>query len=144
MKPQNYDNHRRFMPSYHGITFFTLLILFIGSIVNLVQSTGDEHRLYNASLIALMAFLLLGFFFFSRGFALRAQDRAIRAEENLRYFALTGKLLPAQLTLRQIIGLRFASDEEFLSLVNRAVQENLSETDIKKAIRNWKADHHRV
>ena len=77
-------------------------------------------------------------------FALKAQDRAIRAEENLRHFVLTGKLLDPKLTVRQIIGLRFASDGEFVALAQRAAAENLSEDDIKKAIKTWKPDTYRV
>ena len=53
-------------------------------------------------------------FFFCRMFPLQAQDRAIRAEENLRHYVLAGKLLDSRLTIRQIIGLRFAIDEEFV------------------------------
>jgi hypothetical protein len=44
----------------------------------------------------------------------------------------------------QVIALRFAPDEELEALVNRAVNENLSPTDIKKAIKNWKGDYHRI
>jgi hypothetical protein len=84
------------------------------------------------------------FSYFARSFALKAQDRAIRSEENLRYFAMTGKLLDSRLTVRQIIGLRFASDDEFVALAKRAAEENLSEDDIKKAVKNWKADTYRV
>ncbi len=83
-------------------------------------------------------------FFFCRIFALKAQDRAIRAEENLRHFALTGKLLDPRLTIRQVIGLRFASDAEFVELAARAVQENLSEDAIKRAVKSWRADTYRV
>ena len=77
-------------------------------------------------------------------FALKAQDRAIRAEENLRHFVLTGKLLDPKLTLRQIIGLRFAADAEFVALAQKAAASGMSEKDIKKAITQWKADHDRV
>jgi hypothetical protein len=81
---------------------------------------------------------------FCRMFALKAQDRAIRAEENLRHYVLTGKLLDPKLTVRQVIGLRFAPDAEFVALAQRAAAENLSEDDIKKAVKNWKADTYRV
>ena len=77
-------------------------------------------------------------------FALKAQDRAIKAEENFRYYLLTGKALSSKLTMRQIIGLRFASDEEFVALADKAVKENLSEKEIKKSIKSWKADTYRV
>ena len=75
---------------------------------------------------------------------IKAQDRAIRAEENLRHFAMTGKLLDSRLTIRQIIGLRFASDEEFILLAKKAVDENLSEDAIKRTIKVWRGDFHRV
>jgi len=81
---------------------------------------------------------------YTRTFPLKAQDRAIRAEENLRYYVMTGKLLPAGLRIAQIIALRFASDEEFTGLVDRALKENMSAKDIKGAIKNWRADYYRV
>ena len=87
---------------------------------------------------------LLILFFIARVFPLKAQDRAIRAEENLRHYVLTGKLLDARLTPRQIIGLRFAADEEFVELAHKAAEENLSEDAIKKAIKNWRPDTYRV
>ena len=75
---------------------------------------------------------------------MKAQDRAIKAEENMRHFMLTGKLLDSRITVRQIVGLRFASDEEFVSLAKRAVEENLTEDAIKRAVKNWKSDYYRV
>jgi len=57
---------------------------------------------------------------------------------------LTGKLLNPGLTMSQIVALRFASDLEFVELANRAVVENMSNDDIKKAIKNWKADNDRA
>ena len=84
------------------------------------------------------------FFVFVRMFALKAQDRAIRAEENLRHFVLTGKLLPASLSVGQIVALRFAPDAEFPALVEKAATNNLSGKEIKQSIQNWKADFYRV
>lgn len=92
----------------------------------------------------LRGFILFFMFHFLRSFALKAQDRAIRAEEKLRYFILTGKAISNKITTRQFVGLRFASDEEFPALAEKAERENLSENDIKKAIINWKADEYRV
>jgi hypothetical protein len=80
----------------------------------------------------------------TRIFALKAQDRAIRAEENLRHYVLTGKLLDARLTPRQITGLRFAPDGEFPALAQRAAAENLAVDDVKKAVKNWRPDTYRV
>jgi hypothetical protein len=142
MKAQNYKNHRRWVFAFHGVTFFAIIALLIGSIRNLLVTEAED--LYPSVLLVLIAFILVFLFFFSRGFALKAQDRALKAEEMLRYYILTGRTLPEALTTRQIIGLRFASDEEFVELVDRAVQENLSEEQIKKAIKNWKADNYRV
>lgn len=79
-----------------------------------------------------------------RIFALKAQNRAIRAEENLRYFVLSGKLFPSELRMSQIVALRFAPDEEFVELVNTTLSKNLTNKEIKKSIVKWKADHHRV
>ena len=77
-------------------------------------------------------------------FPLRAQDRAIRAEESLRHFVLTGQLLDKRLTLSQIIGLRFASDAEFPALAQRAAAESMSLDEIKKAVKVWRPDHDRL
>ncbi len=79
-----------------------------------------------------------------RSFPLRVQDRAIRAEENLRYFSMTGKLLEKKLTMSQIIALRFAGDSEFIALVDQALQNNWTNKEIKQAIKNWRADNHRA
>ena len=57
---------------------------------------------------------------------------------------MTGKLLDPRLTIRQIIGLRFASNEEFVALAQRAADQSLSAKDIKQAVRNWRADTYRV
>jgi hypothetical protein len=144
MTEQNYQNHRRTVPMFHVVLFALLALTLIGSFVNLFQSLGDHQRLYSASLIVALTLAALFVMFFSRIFALKAQDRAIRAEENLRHFALTGKLLDSRLTLRQIIGLRFASDGEFVSLAQKAADEKLSEDAIKRAIRQWRPDTYRV
>ncbi len=140
---QNYANHRRWVPMYHFVSTTLLLAVLIGSIVNLFKSFGTAG-LYSASLIVAMAFVLTATFLYARTFALKAQDRVIRAEENLRHFVLHGELLDTKLETRQIIGLRFASDAELQPLAQKAVSENLSEDDIKKAVKNWRADTYRV
>ena len=142
MKEQTYANHSKLVLGFHGITFIAMMVLLIGAIRNVIYTTSDN--LYSASLVVLISFILLVLAFYLRAFALKAQDRAIRAEEKLRYFILTGKPLSNKITTRQIIGLRFSSDEEFVDLVERAIQENLSEKEIKQAIKNWMADNYRV
>ena len=142
MKRQNFKNHSKWVIGYHLITFLAILVLIVGSIRYLLKSSDDN--LYASSLIVLVSFILLFMFYFLRAFALKAQDRAIRAEENFRHFLLTGKPLNNKLTVRQIVGLRFSSDEEFPALAEKAIQDNLSEKEIKKQINNWKADLYRA
>ena len=139
---QNFKNHNRWVPGYHFVLSIATIALLIGSIMNVVHST--KENLYSATLLVLVAVILLLIFIFLRTFPLKAQDRAIVAEEKLRYFILTGKPLSNKLTTRQIIGLRFASDDEFVALASKAEKENLSEKAIKLQIKNWKADNYRV
>lgn len=142
MSKQNFKSHARYVPLWHFVTSFAILALLIGSIVNFVKSTEDNA--YSASLLILVSLILISIFWYARRFALVAQDRAIRAEENLRHYILTGKPLSRQLRTSQIIALRFAPDEEFVELAQRAVNEKMRSKAIKKAIKNWKADHHRA
>src|SRR4051794_8334720 len=113
---QDYSNHRKAVPLFHFGLGPLLMLTIIGAAVNLYQSWGDHQRLYSASLILVLSIACLMAAVFARVFALKAQDRAIRAEENLRHFVMTGKLLDSRLTIGQIIALRFASDGEFVDL----------------------------
>jgi Family of unknown function (DUF6526) len=142
MADQNHRNHTRYIVLWHIVTGVSVIAVLIGSIVNLVNSSREN--LYAASLLVVVSLILASLFWYARSFALRAQDRAIRAEENLRHFALTGKLLDNRLRLGQIIALRFATDEEFISLAKKATDEGTTSADIKKGIQNWRADYHRV
>jgi hypothetical protein len=141
---QNLKNHSRYVPLYHLVAAVLLVAILIGAVRNLVQSFDDEHRLYNAALIVALTITLFIVYWYSRAFALRAQDRVIMLEEKLRHQQLTGKPLNPQLRPGQIIALRFASDAEFPALAERAATENLSSKSIKEAIKNWRADHYRV
>jgi Family of unknown function (DUF6526) len=142
MKQQSYKDHARYVPLFHFITYTAVIAIFIGSIVYLFKSPRENILL--ASLLVVIAFVLGSLTWYSRAFALRAQDRAIRAEENFRHFILTGKPFDKRLRMRQIIALRFVSDEELPGLAQRAADENLNSDAIKKAIKSWKADHHRA
>lgn len=144
MEQQNYATHRRWVPLYHFFLSTLLLVTFIGACINVYKSLGDEQRIYSASLILALVIATILIFFFTRTFALKAQDRAIRTEENLRHYLLTGAALDSRLSVRQVIGLRFASDDEFPDLARRAVEENLSEDEIKRAVKAWRGDHYRV
>ena len=144
MVTQNYANHRQFVPMFHYVLLGMLALTLIGSVVNLYLSWGDHTRIYSASLIFVLTLCMMALSLFARIFSLKAQDRAIRAEENLRHFAMTGKLLDPRLTIRQTVGLRFASDGEFVALAARAAKEGLSSDAIKKAVKDWRADTYRV
>jgi hypothetical protein len=142
MTEQNYSNHTRFHKLFHFVMWPLTLVGFIGSVVNLFRANAEN--IYDASLMALAFFLLFNIAGLARMYALKAQDRAIRAEENFRHYLLTGKPLDSRLKMGQIIALRFASDQEFPKLAERAAAENLSNARIKKEIKQWKGDHYRV
>jgi hypothetical protein len=144
MATQNYSNHVRLVPGFHYLLATLLFLILIGSLINLYMAHGDHVRFHTALLVVLLT-ICCGFLFnYTRVFPLKAQDRAIRAEENLRHFALTGKLLDARLTIKQIVALRFAPDNEFVDLAKKAADSNMPAADIKRAIKNWKADDYRV
>ncbi len=142
MAQQNYSNHTRMVPGFHYLAFTLALAILIGSFVNLFHSTPETH--YSAALIVTITILIILIAWYTRVFALKAQDRAIRAEENFRHFILTGKPFDSRLRMSQIIALRFAGDEEFVALAQKAIDENLSAKAIKQSITNWKEDTYRV
>ncbi len=144
MSTQNYDNHAKYVTGFHIVLFGILVLTLIGSVVNLYKSIDDHQRLYSAALIFVLTLSTLVLSFYARAFPLKAQDRAIRAEENLRHFVLTGKLLDSRLSVLQIVALRFASDGEFAALAARAAGENLAPKSIKQAVKTWRADDYRV
>ena len=142
MKNQNFKNHAKLVTGFHGVLFVALVALLVGSVYHLFRTTSEN--LYLASLTVLIAIILILMAWYVRTFPLKAQDRAIRAEENMRHYVMTGKLLPSDLSMSQIIALRFASDDEFLSLMEKALKEKLSAKEIKSSIKSWKGDYYRV
>jgi len=139
---QNYKNHPRYHPVWHYIIPLLIAAILGWGIVLFADHHASTHFLGAAMILISIVLLLI--WWYARAFALRAQDRAIRVEENFRHFILTGKPLDSRLRMRQIIALRFADDEEFPELVKKAVEKNLSAKEIKQEIKKWKADHHRV
>lgn len=144
MQDQNYKNHIRFVPLFHFILYPLLTACLVGAVWNLNWALRIHHGRINAALVLGLAVAGLLTTLFSRTFSLKVQDRAIRAEENLRHFVLTGRPLDSRLNLSQVIALRFASDTEFVILAERAANENIKAADIKKAIVNWRGDYHRA
>jgi len=144
MEQQNFANHRQLVPLYHFVLTLLVVLALGGSLYNIYRAWGRGSGRLEAALIFVLVVIAFLEGFFLRVFALKAQDRAIRVEENLRHFAMHGSLLDPKLDIRQIIGLRFASDEEFAELAEKAAAEGMSENDIKKAVKNWRGDYYRV
>jgi hypothetical protein len=144
MKEQNFSNHTRISPRFHFGVLGGLLIYEVIACRVLIKHYQLGWGLTIPTLLVLAGFFMIVIGFLARGFALRAQDRAIRAEENLRYFAITGNLLDSRLTLGQIIALRFAPNNELLDLAHKAAEQNLSQKQIKQEIKHWRGDYHRV
>lgn len=144
MQEQNYKNHARMVTGFHYVLGGIVLVTLICAIVNLYQKFQLGESLLEPTILLLLTISVLLAGFYGRSFALKAQDRAIRAEEKFRFYALTGKHLSNELKMSQIIALRFASDNELPKLVQKAVAENLGNKAIKQEIKNWKADNDRV
>jgi hypothetical protein len=144
-KPQSASNHIRRDPAFH----FVLMPLFVFNLFFSIYATihhWPAHRhLYLWWIVMSLAFILLAFL--SRENAVRAQNRIIRLEERLRIASLIPpNELPHihELTTRQLIALRFASDAELPALVHRTLTQNLEPKAIKQSIVNWRPDHERV
>ena len=148
-KPQTFANHTRFDPLFH---FFLIPIFGMGVIMSLIHffyhlRESDLRGNFHSFLIVVLAIALLVLVFKTRLYALKVQDRVIRLEERLRLMHLLQEPLRSripELTEGQLIGLRFASDAEVPALVERALKETLSRSDIKKSIKMWRPDYWRV
>lgn len=141
---QNYKNHRRLHPLFHVALTLLTAILFISAVIGLVRSFQAGNQVFSAVLFLIISIMFIIVFLLVRSYPLKAQDRAIRAEENLRHYVLTQKLLDPRLSVQQIVALRFASDDEFPSLCKKAAEDQLSPDAIKRSIRNWREDDYRI
>ncbi len=140
--PQTYANHRRYDPSFHLFAFGVLSISFLLTVWRTVRNPTFENAWW--IVVAAAAIVLL---FRVRIYALRNQDRIIRLEERLRLEKLLSEPLRGrigELSERQLIGLRFASDGEAADLVKQAIDEQISGEEIKKRIKVWRPDVFRV
>jgi len=144
MQPQRYENHRQFNRLHHGVLTPIAAITFVLSVIMLTQVWRAGGSIMMALVVFLLAFMALLASVTSRQSALLVQDRAIYTAENLRHFMLTGKPLDHRLTLRQVIALRFASDEEFVNLAATAADTGLKPKEIKQAVQRWRPDERRV
>ncbi len=147
--PQSFEHHSRLDPAFH---FFLVPVFSIGLVMSLVHfiyhfRENDARDNFHAFLIVLLAFSVLALVFKVRLYSLKVQDRIIRLEERIRLGQILQEPLRSripELTVDQLVGLRFASDAEVPNLVQRTLTENLSRKEIKKSIQNWRPDHFRV
>lgn len=143
MEPQNFGNHGKRAP-------IMAMAVFLVGLVVAIWATVDAVRFWHQPVGCVYAFIaVLGVLVAlseiqSRMNAQVVQDRLIRLEEELRTKQLTGKSIDPRLTLKQVIALRFAGDEQFPQLAAKAAAENMDPKAIKQAVTNWRADHHRV
>jgi hypothetical protein len=140
---QTYKTHRRVVPAYHFGVLLALLAYFIWSVYQLVQGFSGASVMGVILSVALMMFAIS-----IRSQILRVQDRVIRLEMRLRLRENLPEDLAsraAHLPVRQLIALRFASDEELPTLVRDVVDGKVvNPNDIKQKIREWQADHLRA
>lgn len=138
---QNLQNHARYVPMFHIVTFGLVMLNLIRAVRHVLPVTSAS--LYDVG----VAFALLLMSWFLRSFPLTVQDRVIRLEERLRLQALASDLTPSSgsITPAQWTALRFASDAEFPALVRDVIDGKLVKPiDIKRAIKDWRADTLRV
>lgn len=145
MKEQNYKNHRKFYPPHH---FIYLPILIVLEIYGIYKIWDDRENELTWILFSIVIFLLFYLAFMTRQhYALGLQNRMVILEFKQRYFEIFGKRsdeVAEKLRFDQIAALRFTYDDEFRELLNKAITENISGDEIKRSIKNWKADHQRI
>jgi hypothetical protein len=140
--PQSFKSHGRLDPPYHIVL---LTVLAVNLFIVLSYAWHDLNYftewLVVLSIAAFIPVLKL------RSYPLKVQDRVIRLEERLRLQALAPAEWHAQiyrLTEDQLIGLRFAADEEVVELAKQALEHNLNRKQIKERIKSWRPDEWRV
>ncbi|HEX8016322.1 MAG TPA: DUF6526 family protein [Flavobacterium sp.] len=144
MKTQSYKNHVRFYPPHHFV-YYPILIVFMLFAIYFAFTTAE--KLLWGFITVIFIFLFCLAFMLRQHYALILQNRIVKLELRYRYFVLTGtrfETIEYKFTEDQLFAFRFASDTEFLSLIDRALAENLSGDAIKQAIVNWKGDYNRV
>ena len=142
-KPQNYANHARTVPPFHFVVLPLLLINFLWSAYRALTAMSTETVMG-----ALFGLAVLMAAVFGRVFALVAQDRVIRLEMRMRLAEILPDDLKSrimELTTKQLIALRFASDGEMAELVRGALSGSAADQKaIKQQIKDWQADYQRV
>ncbi|SFF20377.1 DUF6526 family protein [Flavobacterium xueshanense] len=144
METQSYKNHIRYYPPHHFV-YYPIIMAFLAFSIYFSFTTEDSLIWGFISVVFIVLFCLA--FMLRQHYALTLQNRLVRLELRYRYFSITGKRLEDfehQLNDDQLFALRFAPDDEFPALTQRALKESLSGKEIKKAIQHWKGDYQRV
>jgi hypothetical protein len=141
-KPQSFKNHGRLDPPYH---FVLTTVLAVNLFIMLSYAWHNLNYFTEwLVILSIAVFIPLGKL---RTYPLKVQDRVIRLEERLRLQALAPAEWHAQiyrLTEDQLIGLRFASDDEVVELAKQALEQNLTRKQIKERIKTWRPDDFRI
>jgi len=139
---QSYKKHTRWLPAFH---FFAVPVLLINTINQLRHLVANPSR--STAWAAVVAAALLTVAFLARTMALQAQNRVIRLEMRLRLQQLLAADVMSrfnELTVPQLVALRFASDGELAELVGTVLKDGTKQADIKKMIKQWQPDYVRV
>jgi hypothetical protein len=142
-EPQTYANHTRFHPLFH---FFAIPVFTINIFVTLYFLIRYPSVLH--AWIFILSIAWLASCFLARYYGLRNQDRIIRLEERVRLTAclppdLRGRI--NELSTGDLIGLRFCSDAEVVDAVRAVLAgEYKGRAEIKKRVKNWRPDYHRL
>jgi hypothetical protein len=145
MEKQNYQNHVRYYPPHHFVFYPVMLTGLIFCITFAFRRPEAMAQWFFIAWLFVMVTWVA--YMLRQHYALMNQDRIVRLEVRFRYFVLTGQrfeLLERNLSLGQILALRFASDGEFPALVKRAIAEQLTPDQIKREVKEWQADDMRV
>ena len=138
-EPQSLKNHARTIPGYHYFVFGVLAANVVWTAYRVVTDFSGDRLMSLLVALALVALAL-----YARIFALTVQDRVIRNEMHARLRQLLPPAMHARiadLTVSQLVALRFASDAELPELCTRVLDERINDRRvIKKMIRNWRAD----
>jgi uncharacterized membrane protein YciS (DUF1049 family) len=144
MAEQNLANHTRFVPLFHFFVLPVLILNFVSQVYSWIKFEFPLARLIS---VLVAAALFLGALY-ARMFALAVQDRVIRLEERLRYERVLPVDLRArcgELTVGQIVSLRFVCDAELPALATKVLDEKLTERKaIKRLIKTWRPDYQRA
>jgi hypothetical protein len=136
---QTYANHV-YRPTAWTITV-TLALIATGLILWSALRQPLTAMSAGLALLAVAAFLTINLL---RLFALRLQNRIIRTEMHIRLMRLGREADLARLTMAQIVALRFASDAEMSSLIDRVITEQMKPDAIKRAVTDWQGDYLRT